>query len=373
MGRWSCDVCRQILGDRHHAEDAFQAVFLVLARKAISIREPDLLSAWLYGVAIRTARKVQARLARLRRNEESDSMNGPSVDSSVLVDSTATSADESAIAREQAEALHDEIDRLPRSFRLPVVLCYFQDLTLDEVARRLQCPAGTVRSRLARARDKVRRALIRRGVVLPSAAMAAALSPRSASASVSSALCDATTRAAVRFAAGQAVSPLATVLAQEVLKSMLVNKLRLTALSLLLFGALATGAGYWNHSLAAKEEGKSTPAVRQSLAVDEPNHPVPAPGRMTVTGSVLDPAGKPMPGISVELIGRPRGPAVAREEWRAPYVLLGRGTTGAGRPLSLRRRAHITGRLPSVPGPGRGPWLRPRLGRAQSRRRAARR
>jgi RNA polymerase sigma factor (sigma-70 family) len=322
-------VCRQILGDRHHAEDAFQAVFLVLTRKAISIREPDLLSAWLYGVAIRTARKAHARLARLRRNEESDSMNGPSVDSSVLVDSTWRSADESAIAREQAEALHNEIDRLPRSFRLPVVLCYFEDLTMDEVARRLKCPAGTVRSRLARARDKVRRALIRRGVVLPATAMAAALSPGSASASVSSALRDATTRAAVRFAAGQAVSPVAAVLAHEVLKSMLVNKLRVTVLSLLLFGALATGAGYWNHSLAAKEEGKSTPAVRQSLAVDKPNHPVPAPGRMTVTGTVLDPAGKPMAGVPVELIGRPHHPPVAGKESWSPYALLGRGATGA--------------------------------------------
>ena len=67
-------VCRQLLGDRHHAEDAFQAVFLVLARKAGSIRDPDLLGNWLYGVAVRTARKARGRLARLRRNEESDAM-----------------------------------------------------------------------------------------------------------------------------------------------------------------------------------------------------------------------------------------------------------------------------------------------------------
>ena len=86
-------------------------------------------------------------------------MNDPGSGSCGLVDSTARSAAESAIAREQAAALHDEIDRLPNSFRLPVVLCYFEDLTLDEVAHRLQWPAGTVRSRLARARDKVRRAL----------------------------------------------------------------------------------------------------------------------------------------------------------------------------------------------------------------------
>src|SRR5580700_1853233 len=71
------DVCRQLLGDLHHAEDAFQAVFLVLARKAGVIRDPDLLGAWLYGVAVRTARKARSRLARLRRNEGRDAMRHP--------------------------------------------------------------------------------------------------------------------------------------------------------------------------------------------------------------------------------------------------------------------------------------------------------
>ncbi len=95
------------------------------------------------------------------------------------MDSTAGSAppaDQPVVAREQAEALHDEVERLPATFRLPVVLCYFEGLTLDEAARRLGCPAGTVHSRLARARDKLRRSLTRRGVVLPAAALTAALS-----------------------------------------------------------------------------------------------------------------------------------------------------------------------------------------------------
>ena len=74
------------------------------------------------------------------------------------------------IDREQAEALHREIDRLPGSFRLAVVLCYFEGLTLDEAARRLRWPSGTLRSRLVRARDKLRRGLARRGVVLSGAA-----------------------------------------------------------------------------------------------------------------------------------------------------------------------------------------------------------
>ena len=102
-------------------------------------------------------------------------MRHPGPGSSAVLEPMAQPADQPAIDREQAEALHDEIDRLPRSFRLPVVLCYFEGLTLDEAARRLRCPAGTLRSRLARARDKLRRGLTRRGVVLPAAALAAAL------------------------------------------------------------------------------------------------------------------------------------------------------------------------------------------------------
>jgi RNA polymerase sigma factor (sigma-70 family) len=165
------DVCRSITGDLHHAEDAFQAVFLVLARRAGSVRDPDLLGNWLYGVALRTARCAKLQIDRQRKNEEQGAMS--------RLDSGAITAVES-IAREDMEALHDEISRLPRSFRLPVVLCYFEGLTLDEAAHRLRCPAGTVRSRLARAYDKLRRGLTRRGVVMPAAGIASALSSRSA-------------------------------------------------------------------------------------------------------------------------------------------------------------------------------------------------
>ncbi len=136
-------VCRQLLGDHHHAEDAFQAVFLVLARQARSIRDPDRLGAWLYGVAIRTARKARARIDRRRRAEEDGDV------ATLAADGTAT-ADRAVLDGEQAEILHGEIDRLPGAFRLPVVLCYFEGLTLDEAAHRLRWPVGTTRSRLAR-------------------------------------------------------------------------------------------------------------------------------------------------------------------------------------------------------------------------------
>ena len=118
-------VCQQLLGDHQHAEDAFQAVFLVLARRARSVRDPDLLGHWLYGVALRTARKANARLARQRKNEKDKAMGGAMTQSG-------RAPDQSMIAREDALALHAEIEGLPSAFRLPVVLCYFQGLSLDE-------------------------------------------------------------------------------------------------------------------------------------------------------------------------------------------------------------------------------------------------
>jgi len=321
------EVCRQLLGDLHHAEDAFQAVFLVLARKAGSIRDPDLLGNWLYGVALRTARKAKVRLARQRQHEEGDSMRRPGSGSSVQVEPMVQPAEQPALAREQGEALHEEIGRLPGSFRLPVVLCYFEGLTLDEAARRLGWPAGTVRSRLARARDKLRRGLTRRGVSLPAAALTAALGPRSATAHISSSLCDATTRAALQFAVDQTargvVPATAAVLAQEVLRSMLINKLRLTILTVVILGAFVTGAGYLAHALAAmKDEPKAALAER-------PAKQNPAPQRMIVTGRVLDPDGKPVRGAAIDIVGRPRKPWVGASDEQSDHEILGRGEADA--------------------------------------------
>ena len=221
-------VCRQRVADRQFAEDAFQAVFLVLARKARSIRDPDLLGNWLYGVALRTAQCARLRLARLRQNEETGTMNHPG--SGVSVEPSVPPADQAVMAREEAEALHLEIERLPDSFRRPVVLCYLEGLTIHEAARRLRWPHGTVRSRIARARDKLRQGLTRRGIVLPAAALAAVLDSRPAGASVSSPLCDITARAAIRFAAGpaagEALAASTTALAREVLRTMLWHKLK---------------------------------------------------------------------------------------------------------------------------------------------------
>jgi hypothetical protein len=192
------------------------------------------------------------------------------------------------------------------------VLCYFEGLTLDEAARRLSWPEGTLRSRLARAREKLRRGLTRRGVIVPAAVLAATLDARPASASVSSPLCDITARAAMNFAAGQA----ATALAREILRTIFVSRLKRIATTLLLL--VATGAGYWTYAAAMKDEPKGRPAAPQSPVASKPDEAIakPAPGRMFVVGRVLDPDGKPLPTATTMAYARNRAagykPSLAR-------------------------------------------------------------
>ena len=341
-----------------------------------SIRDPDLLGNWLYGVALRTARMRQGP-ARPPAQERGGGAMWTSVRMSR---DRVPPAEQPVLAREQAEALHDEIDRLPGSFRLPVVLCYFEGLTLDEAARRLRWPAGTVRSRLARARDKLRRGLTRRGVVLPAAVLAAALTPRSASASHLIPPVrhhdQGRDRSSRPDRPPPAVSASAAALAQEVLRSMLIHKLRLHHRHLARSSAPSPPArGYLTHSLAMKDEPKKTPAASQPPLAAKPDDTAkaPAPGRMFVVGRVLDPQGKPVPNATVMVHARVKRLGECRRSRRTESDRdRPRGRRRIG-PVSARRAANVVVAERRVHGRRPGTWLRSRLGRARPRRRSARR
>ncbi|HEY1381149.1 MAG TPA: sigma-70 family RNA polymerase sigma factor [Gemmataceae bacterium] len=145
-------VCRRVLGDVHAAEDAFQATFLVLARRAGSVRWRGTVSAWLFGVARRVA--LKARTADRRRAWR---------ETRVVPANRSTDPADELTARELLAALDAELDQLPAGYREPLVLCYWQGLTQDEAARRLGCSAGAVKGRIERGRQRLAERLRRRG------------------------------------------------------------------------------------------------------------------------------------------------------------------------------------------------------------------
>jgi HlyD family secretion protein len=231
-------VCRRVLRDEHDAHDAFQATWLVLARKAGSLRDRGSVGNWLFGVASRVSLDARASSSRRRLHEqryaESQTDQAPADDRD---------------AHDLGAVLHEELGRLPERYRSPIVLCYLEGLSHEEAALRLGRPVGTVRSRLARGRDRLRSRLAARGVVASAGALTTALA-RDASASLPTALVHSTIQAAARFAAiraataGAVISAQAVVLCEGVLHTMLWTQLKTIAAIVLVAGTLlATGAG----------------------------------------------------------------------------------------------------------------------------------
>jgi RNA polymerase sigma factor (sigma-70 family) len=186
-------VCRRVLSNDHDAEDAFQATFLVLARRARSIRKSESVGSWLYGVAYRISARVRADAAR-RQSLEVQARN--MAENNPIDELT---------WRELRPVLDEELDRLPAKYRAPVVLCYLEGKTNTEAARELGWTKGTVSGRLARARDLLRQRLARRGVALTSALLATLLPSNAQAAGLSESLLAATVTAATHDTAGTAV------------------------------------------------------------------------------------------------------------------------------------------------------------------------
>jgi RNA polymerase sigma factor (sigma-70 family) len=246
-------ACRRILFDVQDAEDAFQATFLILARKAGSIRCGSMLSNWLYGVAFRVATRARKCASRRRVMERSD------FDWATVAD-PAKQED-----LELAPLLQEQLQRLPDKYRAPVVLCYLEGKTNEEAADELQWPVGTLKTRLHKAREILRTRLGRRGVVLTAGLLAA----NALSTPAPAALIDGTFQAALAFAAGNAMvggaaSAQALTLARGVLRAMLLVKLKGLAAAVLALAVVAGVGGLAYHGLAVE------PAAKDDQKADKP-------------------------------------------------------------------------------------------------------
>lgn len=226
-------VCRRVLRNAQDAEDAFQAAFLILARKARSVRKQQSLASWLYKVAYRIALRArsvqkqrQAREARvLERRAARGSVPEP--------------------PGELGQLLDEEVHRLPEKYRIPVLLCYLQGRTNEEAARQLGCPTGTLKVRLLRARQLLRRRLVRRGVALSLSVLLASCL-RQAAAAIPEELQASTARAGALSAGGTAagatgISTQAARLADAALRHMVLARLKV-AFVVLLTVLLVAGA-----------------------------------------------------------------------------------------------------------------------------------
>jgi RNA polymerase sigma factor (sigma-70 family) len=223
-------VCRRMLRDPREVEDAFQATFLVLVRKGPAIRDRELLSNWLYGVAYRVA--LRSRSIALRRQKREVTLG----ELEVPMSADPTSTDEIP------PALDQELNRLPAKYRSPLVLCYLKGLTHNEAAQELRCPVGTVRSRLARGRNLLKRRLTARGYAPSAAVLASALPTPPIPASLMKETIEAAShyiaaRSAVSGAAATAVESLA----EGVIKTMAGSRSRTIIVGLILL-TLTAGA-----------------------------------------------------------------------------------------------------------------------------------
>jgi RNA polymerase sigma factor (sigma-70 family) len=231
-------VCQRILRREQDVEDAFQATFLTLVKKASSLNKRQAVGSWLYKVAYRIACSAQ-RQATKKAWRERPLLHSPAAESSLEL-----------VWRDLRTVLDEEVNRLPEKYRAPFLLCYLEGKTNDEAARHLGCPKGTVLSRLSRARERLRSRLLRRGVTLSAGLFTAVLTEKAAAATVPAAYLDSTLKAALSVAAG----PLATAclstpvvaLTQGAIRAMFWSELKFAAATLLVLGAAGMGATVWS-------------------------------------------------------------------------------------------------------------------------------
>jgi RNA polymerase sigma-70 factor (ECF subfamily) len=370
-------VCRRVLGSRDGAEDAFQATFLVLAKKALAIARREQLASWLHGVARRAALDVRARAVRRSAREKRFGAMLP------------VEPPDPTIVSEVRAILDDELAQLPERHQAALVLCELEGLSRRDAAIRLGISEGTLSSRLARAKTRLRDRLIRRGFALSAAAVASLLTEDAHAVVVSPMLVDSTIRVATLFAAGLplsgAVSTSVATLTEGVLKAMLLAKVKFAFLCVITLALVSTSAGV----LAQDGPGRATASDDDrfkslerkldkllEVLVERSGRPVttalPIPGMAPVgTSAAPGPQPSPTPALApvpplpaTTPVARGRGGrfgatvAIRHEQLDVPsrFDLLERRLAEVERRLSdLERRLH-----PNSSGPDMSP--RPKVG-----------
>ncbi|HEY7307786.1 MAG TPA: sigma-70 family RNA polymerase sigma factor [Gemmataceae bacterium] len=275
-------VCRRALRDVQDAEDVFQATFLVLARKAGSLRQPETLSAWLHGTARRlalTSRRTAAR-RHLREGRCLEMVSPPSQ----------TDPLDELSAREFLLVLDEEMARLPERYRLPLLLCGLQGRGQDEAARILGWTPGSLKGRLERGRKQLHARLTRRGLAFSAVVLALAV-PQDGSSSAAARLTPATFEAALAFARGERGGTAAAVLtlAESGIASLTMTKAKVGLMLLLIMG-LAAGAGALafpprsEKPSEAKDAKSPQPEATRRTATDRYGDPLP-PGALRRLGT----------------------------------------------------------------------------------------
>lgn len=255
-------VCRRVLRHEQDAEDAFQATFLVLARKAGSIRKSESLAGWLHMVAFRIACRARNRAGPLT--------NRPGLDHAAADGDPA----QSAIRRELRDLLDDEIARLPGTQARAIILCYLQGKTHEEAARLLGCPKGTLAAWVARGRDRLCKRLTSRGCTFSAAGLAAACAEFADGAAVSTQSAAGIAQVSLAFLSGEAISPQAVTLAEGALRMTWLSKLKIIAGVLVLVVTLGVGGFLVKNALAGdgnqdgpKVEKKAEPPAKQDAEI----------------------------------------------------------------------------------------------------------
>jgi RNA polymerase sigma factor (sigma-70 family) len=300
-------VCRRLLADTHDVEDAFQATFLALVRKAGSIGRREAVGSWLYKVAYRVALRARTGAARRATSDlgladvasREGALNGAFDDLLPVVD--------------------EELNRLPDRYRAPFVLCCLQGKTTEQAAREMGCPPGTLSSRLTRARQRLQARLTRRGVTVGAAVLAAQITEGAAVAAVPEHLVAAAAQAAALPGVGVAVSGKVIALAEGVVRMSLIQKLTLAAALAVVVAVAGTGVTALTFAQAPDQpvgqaQGDST--ARQAANQARPANMVDVPSRVDgivlFLGTEVRKGEKAAERDAVKWVGAPAGQALRR-------------------------------------------------------------